>query len=311
MTLVGVAIVRNEADVIEAFVRHNLHYLDRLVVVDHQSDDGTPGLLADLRDEGLPLTLHAMREVGFDHARAMGAALRLAAERHPADAVVALDADEFLRCESRNSLRAALAALPGDAPGYLRWQTFVPAREPIAGPPHLLRRMTLRLAEEDDAQHKVVLPRALLLRDDWRIEAGNHWLRHADGRRLHGADVVGIRLAHLPFRSPAQVFRKVALGWLGHRIALGAAARDLPLNWHWRGIHERLLAGWFPDWADLPALAATAYASEQPRPVDGEPALVHDPLPVHAELRWPERAGIDPLLTLLRWTDRLVETTAR
>lgn len=121
--LVGVAIVRDEADVLEAFVRHNLHYLDRLVVIDHQSDDDAPTLLADLRADELPLTLRSLHEVAFDHAKAMGAVVRMAADLHPADTVLALDADEFIRCRSPAELRTALSGIPDDAPGYLRWQT--------------------------------------------------------------------------------------------------------------------------------------------------------------------------------------------
>jgi hypothetical protein len=37
------------------------------------------------------------------------------------------------------------------------------------------------------------------------------------------------------------------------------------------------------------------------------PPLVHDPLPVHGELKWPELAAIDPLQAVLRWADRLVD----
>ncbi len=59
MRLFGVAMVRNEADVIEAFVRHNLTMLDGLVVIDHGSLDGTAGILAKLKGEGLPL--HVVR----------------------------------------------------------------------------------------------------------------------------------------------------------------------------------------------------------------------------------------------------------
>ena len=57
MRLVGVSMVRNEADIIEAFVRHNAAVLDALVVVDHGSVDGTREILFALRDEGLPLAI--------------------------------------------------------------------------------------------------------------------------------------------------------------------------------------------------------------------------------------------------------------
>lgn len=35
MKTVGVACVKNEADIVEAFVRHNLFYLDALLILNH------------------------------------------------------------------------------------------------------------------------------------------------------------------------------------------------------------------------------------------------------------------------------------
>jgi hypothetical protein len=55
--LIGAAQVRNEADIIEAFVRHNLSRLDGLLIIDHRSDDRTRDILAALAREGLPLAL--------------------------------------------------------------------------------------------------------------------------------------------------------------------------------------------------------------------------------------------------------------
>jgi Glycosyl transferase family 2 len=55
MKLFGAAMLRNEADVVESFVRHNLSLLDGLLVVDHGWSDGTSEILDALIAEGLPL----------------------------------------------------------------------------------------------------------------------------------------------------------------------------------------------------------------------------------------------------------------
>lgn len=55
--IVLVSMVKNEADIIESFVRHSLTYADELIIADHQSSDGTWEMLQKLRAEGLPLTL--------------------------------------------------------------------------------------------------------------------------------------------------------------------------------------------------------------------------------------------------------------
>ena len=57
MRLAGVTIVRDECDIVEAFVRHNAAILDRLYVVDNRSSDATPEILRRLAAEGLPLSL--------------------------------------------------------------------------------------------------------------------------------------------------------------------------------------------------------------------------------------------------------------
>jgi glycosyltransferase involved in cell wall biosynthesis len=49
--LVGLAVVKNEADIIEAMIRHNLQFLDALVVVDNASADQTAQIVGALVPE--------------------------------------------------------------------------------------------------------------------------------------------------------------------------------------------------------------------------------------------------------------------
>lgn len=46
---VGLSMVRNESDVIETFIRHNLTLLDELHIVDHNSSDNTREILIHLK----------------------------------------------------------------------------------------------------------------------------------------------------------------------------------------------------------------------------------------------------------------------
>ena len=49
--IVVVSMVRNEADIIESFVRHNLQFADRLYIVNHRSSDATKDILQQLLQE--------------------------------------------------------------------------------------------------------------------------------------------------------------------------------------------------------------------------------------------------------------------
>ena len=57
MRLAGIAIVRNECDIVEAFMRHNATILDRLYVIDNGSSDATPEILRRMTASGLPIKL--------------------------------------------------------------------------------------------------------------------------------------------------------------------------------------------------------------------------------------------------------------
>ena len=57
MRLNAVSKVLDEADIIEAFVRHTAAFVSHLIILDNGSCDGTVEILKQLRDEGLHLTL--------------------------------------------------------------------------------------------------------------------------------------------------------------------------------------------------------------------------------------------------------------
>src|SRR5215470_3788379 len=96
MKLVAVSWVRNEIDIIEAFVRHNARHVDKLIVLDDGSTDGTYDVLRSLRSAGLPLVLMREPSTGIEHGRQMTRLLHMAVQQFGADWIVPLDADEFI-----------------------------------------------------------------------------------------------------------------------------------------------------------------------------------------------------------------------
>ena len=170
--IVGVSAVKNEADIIEANVRHNLRYLDRMIVLDHDSCDATPRILQSLVDEGLPLTISRLGtpDPSFKQAQFTTALARGAFEKCAADYVMPFDADEFIRAPSRDALEAALNDTKTDVTN-MRWQTYVPSAHGERG--HPLRSLRWRVETAKDPLCKAILSRRVLERD-WRIGRGNH-----------------------------------------------------------------------------------------------------------------------------------------
>ncbi len=51
MKIVGISMIRNDADIVEPFVRHTLRLLDHLFVIVHCPEDGSGEILKALHSE--------------------------------------------------------------------------------------------------------------------------------------------------------------------------------------------------------------------------------------------------------------------
>lgn len=294
--------VGNEADIIEAFVRHHVPLLDELVLIVHRPVDTTAEILGKLRGEGLPLVLHDARHAAFRQAEETS---RIAREllRDEAAFVLLLDADEFLRLPDPGYLRRAFPALPADRFGAWRWQGYVPMPGDDPGVANPVRRIRHRRMEEGIDCFKVVLTRAFL-REEFSLLEGNHCvMRAGPGGESMAAPMIefkAVRLAHYPVRSREQFETKVILGELGKR---GQPAGEASLGSHWRHLYREIR-----DNGSLGEETLRRVAVRYPFPEDAAldlPAggLVEDPLPIDFELRYPPPARAGALQGVLRWLD--------
>jgi hypothetical protein len=309
MRLVGVSMVRNEVDIIEAFVRHNAAVLDALVVVDHGSVDGTCEILSALANEGLQLTIEQNPELAQRQPEVLTRAAR-AAFAQGADAVFPLDADEFLKVPNRALLERVLANLPVGLNGALHWQTYVldDAQSP---PEHSLSAARRRLAVERHGLHKLVLTRAFESDADMALGPGSHTIVSRSGKSNAPSHLARLRsdfvaLAHLPVRSAPQLQRKVTIGWLAHRAALRT---NSDLAFHWRELYEAFRRTGPPSPPELRAIAAN-YGVARARwlPID-DIALVEDPLPPVPPSRYDHLILADADARISAFAERLAQAS--
>lgn len=307
MRLFAISMVRNEADVIEAFVRHSLRELDGMVVVDHASMDDTSAILGKLQSEGLPLRVVSDTRPEFFQAERMTTLAREVLERERADFVLPLDADEFVRIESRERLEAALAELPKQAHGIARSLNYVPAsfdERPVeAG--HLRWRV------DDSHEGKVIVSRAFLAHARQYIISGNHLVDDAAAARppIHvRMRRDEISLAHLPVRSARQLVCKVVIGHAAH---LATRPANDGQAFHWRDLYADLMSGREFSAAALREIACNYGLPRSAwRSLDSI-ELVDDPVPVQFGLRYATYASADPLRLLMRFVEDLIRQTAQ
>lgn len=207
MRWAGFMRVRNEEDILEAAIRHNLSYLDRLVVVDHASDDATPAILDALLREGLPLAVErdgrleaAPRDDDLAHLDRLLEA--------GADLAFLLGADDFLRVASRGALEDAVAsATPG-----ARLRLAVAIARPGSGSGDMARRLHAgeRLIDPRPPRHavEVRIARALPAGSGTTIDI----------------DPAIASVFRIPVRGADQYAAKVAVAHLARLLAARASA---------------------------------------------------------------------------------------
>lgn len=203
MRLVAVSVVKNEADVIEAFVRHTAALVDHHLIFDHASTDGTREILFALQQEGLALSLFTDDALLNLQQHRSNHLARLAALEHAADWIVPLDADEFLTVPDRAAFEAALAPNP-TAPCALPLLDYGLSDADDPTEPNPARRQQ-HAARSFSSTRKLVLPRALVLDPALTISKGSHAVTGSAGELAAIPLPAEFFLAHLSQRSPAQL----------------------------------------------------------------------------------------------------------
>lgn len=210
MTVVLTMMVRDEADIIAATLEHHLaEGVDRILVTDNASVDGTREILADYA-RAAPVTVFDDPEHRKQQAEVVSRMARLAATEHGADWVINGDADEFVLAGER-TLAEALADAPTSIGAFP-----VPVRN-LVGPTALAGAgLTTRMLWRDERSAEQLAkagvqahpsPNAVHTGDP-RVEVaqGNHAV--STPQRGPAPDAFGLEVLHVPWRSWEQFERK-------------------------------------------------------------------------------------------------------
>jgi Glycosyl transferase family 2 len=299
MKIAAVTRVRNEADIIEAFVRHHA-WVDRIIVTCHICVDNTSEIVRLLASEGLPVELRVDEQSFHRQAAVVNAIGRELAEQDGVDWILALDADEFVVPRRGDDPRAAFDGLPLNRPCRLPWKTYVPTPDDDSGEANALRRIRHRRAREPAQFWKVVfLPGSVVRGGDFALTHGNHELvETATGREVTVDSHPSISLAHFPVRSSAQLQTKVLAGWL---TRLADAERKPPQSTQWSALFAECSRGEIS--GERLQEIALAYATVGGRRNDAR--LVLDPVEAPFEIRYRIESA-EPLHVLADAAARLV-----
>jgi glycosyltransferase involved in cell wall biosynthesis len=273
MRSVAITCVKNEIDIVEAFVRHTLALVDHLVILDNGSHDGTLDVLRALANEGLPLEIVEDHSPGQYQPQRMTRLMHeYAVARHAADWVFPLDGDEFL------AVRDRLALIPegvaADRPLLVTWRTYVPDNGDNPCELNPVLRIRRRRVARGREFSKVIVPGALAAVPQATLAQGSHDLL-IDGVRCEPVDHPSCHLGHFPLRSLGQYAAKVAVTSLQYQAM---ARRNAEAGIHYHYPFELLKRDWPAFAANLPEVARKVAL---PVGLWLEPGTMLDPLPYH------------------------------
>lgn len=298
--------VKNEADVIEPFVRHNLQFVDALFVLENGSVDATRTILLELQREGLPVAILDDPEAGYAQGDKMTRLLRSLTSTVFPDYVVPLDADEFIRCDSRAAFDRALATIPPGGVGTVEWVTYVLTPTDLeAGVDDPPRDMPHRRTVEEPTYRKSILRADRAYLPHFEFAQGNHEVTRVDGRPVEHIPLTEVTLGHFPVRSAKQLEAKAVVGWMGYLLK-DADARSRRLGYQWQQAFDAVAAGNGLD-ASQVAESSLLYAQTS-RDIDWARDVVADPMPFTYTRRYDPGAGDSTVSVVARSWEATITT---
>jgi len=312
MRLHGLAMIRNEADIVESFVRHNLRFLDGLTIIVHRPSDGTREILDALGREGLALELMPLDELGFYQGQRITTAARSVFQRHRPDFLFTLDADEFLRSPDRTALESALAEIPAGKHGSTPCYNYAPDPRDDARETEPVKRLRHRHPHDSSPGRflKLIVNQTFANDASLVICHGNHALASADPRRDQALalqyHVTPPLLAHYPVRSAEQVLIKTLIGWLAH-IVMGE--HQIERSAHWRAFYERVKTKATLSAEELDEIARRylefCAETEEEKAALKDLVLVEDRLPTDFAIRYGHLRQCAPLACVTSYAEQL------
>jgi len=232
--LIGITMVKNEADFIEYFVRHNFRILDELYIADDQSSDNTPEIISSLKQEGMKIELLPIEDrktkLLYLQSQAMTRLMRYSATKQGTKEcyILPLDADEII-LGNREEIISQLRALAPDEYGLIKWKTFAPINGGLnTGKP--VTSFFKPLLIEQRVFYKVIVP--IQHSKSATIAMGNHRIS-CESAQLKPRKL-NLELGHFPVRSADQIIAKALV--TSHKIHLKNGAQT------GEGYHIRALA---------------------------------------------------------------------
>ncbi len=230
-----VAMARNEAYRAHATMRHFCALFDRIIVIDHLSDDDTAAIVAGYRSQGGPeIILLRSEEPGYLQSQYMTAATDAVLRSGEGNWLFYLDFDEFLPFTSKQDFHQALVQ---HAESTVISGPWINCATDLSNP-EIQQRHSLKVSQISSPYLKVGINLKRLQGQNVVVEQGNHAVRIGGSEAFTGASAFGFY--HIPVLSEDQLVKKLEIGMKAYECLVDRRKAD---GFHWYEMKRHLEQG--------------------------------------------------------------------
>jgi hypothetical protein len=233
-----ITMVRNEADILPTFLARATALFDKILVVDHQSTDGTRFMLDEAAKGCDRIEVFEFRYRAY-YQKEISNCLARHAFRNGADWVLFLDADEFLDVEDGQSLKNVFRQNSHEVM-HLRWMNLVPSAFGTFN--EFDASQSFRWDGRLSKFGKIAIKSTFAAHNPYFfVHQGNHSVSRS---RFEGRVAMedGPPILHVPIRSLDRLRYKLAAGMQAYRAKSARKPGTLDGK-HWFELHNRLEEG--------------------------------------------------------------------
>lgn len=233
MLITAIAMVKNESDIIEYFIRYNLTIFDLVLIFEDNSTDNTFQILDMLSHEFnerlIVLNSNSNQIDSLSQSTISKSLFSLAFKQFKSDVCVPLDADEFIISTANRVVREVLESIELNQLYKASWRTVVldNYNYGVFEPTKLLYIRDPSLFDESE---KIIITKGI-----WNTNLipalGNHNLYSIEeSANLPSSNIEDLKLLHFPIRSSNQFINKVVSWKLRFRV-LSNYQKELDSNY--------------------------------------------------------------------------------
>jgi len=210
-----ILMIKNEIDIIRIFIEHALALFDTIVIVDHNSDDGTYETLSSISKITGRIVLFRLLETEYLQALTMNHIARTCERLDDVDWLFFLDADEFLPFETRESFHSALEKHSRSNVISMNWNNLVPQQYWDSESDENDEESFLISPSPSGFKKIAYQPKKLDRAKIWVAQGNHSVLKTKNGLEI-ASTTVNFPLLHIPVRSKNQLLFKLNQGVISY-----------------------------------------------------------------------------------------------